>query len=245
MGPFNDNEGIRQFHDQLKFQPGLVIGDYARYMDNLQLFPSQYAYVVSVAEGMLKAHKGFDKVLGYKNEEINLLFVYNLFHPDDRLTMHEVAAQTFRYALSISSFPFEGEFMVDYRVRKVDDTYIRVLRQSTTLESDEHGKTISTISVCTDISFLKAEGEIMQKMNFKASKKYEFKSGETDKHFKLTKREADILRLIAEGKDSLEIADKLHISVHTVRTHRRNLLTRSGLGSMIQLINLAKKRNLI
>ena len=245
MAPFTGNEGIQQFHEALKFQPGQIIGDYSRYMENLQLFPSQYAYVVSVAEGMIKAHKGFDKALGYKNEDVNLLMVYNLFHPDDRDTMHEVAAQSFRYALSIQSFPFEGEFMIDYRVRKADGTFIRVLRQTTTLESDSNGKTISTISICTDISFLKSEGEIKQKMNFRTTKKYRFEFGDTDKEFKLTKREADILRLVAEGNDSMKIAEELHISVHTVRTHRRNLLTRSGLGSMIQLINLAKKRNLI
>jgi len=40
----------------------------------------------------------------------------------------------------------------------------------------------------------------------------------------LTSREFEIIHLIASGKNSKEIADKLFISVHTVNTHRRNIL---------------------
>lgn len=39
----------------------------------------------------------------------------------------------------------------------------------------------------------------------------------------LTHREAEIVRLIAEGKRNNEIATTLHITVHTVETHLRNI----------------------
>ncbi len=37
-------------------------------------------------------------------------------------------------------------------------------------------------------------------------------------------REIEIIRMLSEGKSSKQIADVLHISVHTVDTHRRNIL---------------------
>ena len=46
----------------------------------------------------------------------------------------------------------------------------------------------------------------------------------TSKNGLLTKRQLEILRLIAQGKTSREIADDLFIGVHTVDTHRKNMM---------------------
>jgi NarL family two-component system response regulator LiaR len=44
----------------------------------------------------------------------------------------------------------------------------------------------------------------------------------------LSPREVDVLRLIAAGKSNQDIADTLHISLHTVATHVRNILAKTG-----------------
>ncbi|RRQ49892.1 DNA-binding response regulator [Maribacter algicola] len=41
---------------------------------------------------------------------------------------------------------------------------------------------------------------------------------------RLTKRQKEILSLIAQGKTSREIADELFIGIHTVDTHRKNMM---------------------
>ena len=48
----------------------------------------------------------------------------------------------------------------------------------------------------------------------------------------LTERELEILRLVALGNASKEIADKLNISVHTVVTHRKNITEKLGIKSI-------------
>ncbi|MFK7822866.1 MAG: response regulator [Oligoflexales bacterium] len=58
---------------------------------------------------------------------------------------------------------------------------------------------------------------------------------------KLTPREKEILRLIAQGKNSNEISNILHISTHTVRTHRKNILEKTNLGSGDELVRIAIK----
>jgi DNA-binding NarL/FixJ family response regulator len=55
----------------------------------------------------------------------------------------------------------------------------------------------------------------------------------------LSRREIQILSLIAEGYISKEIADKLFISVLTVETHRKNLLTKLNARNMVSLIRIA------
>ena len=42
-------------------------------------------------------------------------------------------------------------------------------------------------------------------------------------HAKLTRREQMVFQAIGKGLSNQQIADRLHLSVHTVETHRRNL----------------------
>lgn len=53
------------------------------------------------------------------------------------------------------------------------------------------------------------------------------KNNETDK-VKLTKRETEVLKLIANGNTTPMISEKLLISHSTVETHRRNLIEKTG-----------------
>ena len=45
----------------------------------------------------------------------------------------------------------------------------------------------------------------------------------------LTRRETEILKLIAQGNLNKQIADKLNISINTVLTHRKNILSKTGI----------------
>jgi DNA-binding NarL/FixJ family response regulator len=47
-------------------------------------------------------------------------------------------------------------------------------------------------------------------------------------HDILSEREIEILKLIADGYESKDIAGKLFLSVATVNTHRRNMIERMG-----------------
>jgi len=61
----------------------------------------------------------------------------------------------------------------------------------------------------------------------------------------LTKREKEILKLVAEECTSQEIADKLFISLRTVETHRSNLNQKLGAKTPVTLVKEAIKRGLI
>lgn len=61
----------------------------------------------------------------------------------------------------------------------------------------------------------------------------------------LTKREKEILRLMALGYSAGEIADKLHISEKTAVTHRRNIKSKIGAQSGYDLTSFAQAFDLI
>ena len=55
----------------------------------------------------------------------------------------------------------------------------------------------------------------------------------------LTKRQIEILELVAQGKTSREIGDTLFIGVHTVETHRKNMIRILGLHGKGELMRYA------
>lgn len=64
-------------------------------------------------------------------------------------------------------------------------------------------------------------------------------------NFKLTARETEIVRLIAEGLTSQSIAEKLFISPRTVETHRANLMKKADVNNSIELVKKMEKFKLI
>jgi DNA-binding NarL/FixJ family response regulator len=60
----------------------------------------------------------------------------------------------------------------------------------------------------------------------------------------LTPREQDILRLIVEGLSNRAIAERLTLSVHTVRTHVQTVLSKLGVHSKLEAAALARREQL-
>ncbi|GAA2338060.1 response regulator [Streptomyces violaceusniger] len=69
--------------------------------------------------------------------------------------------------------------------------------------------------------------------------------GEEDPDQLLTPREEEVLKLVAEGHSSKEIAEILFISVKTVHRHRANLLHKLGLHDRLELTRYAIRAGLI
>jgi len=62
---------------------------------------------------------------------------------------------------------------------------------------------------------------------------------------KLTKREKEILQLIIDEYTSTEIGKKLFISLGTVETHRRNLISKMGVKNTAGLVRMALEYKLL
>jgi len=58
----------------------------------------------------------------------------------------------------------------------------------------------------------------------------------------LTRRQKEILKLIAQGKTSREIGDELFIGLHTVDTHRKNMTRILGLKGKGELLRYALEK---
>jgi DNA-binding NarL/FixJ family response regulator len=61
----------------------------------------------------------------------------------------------------------------------------------------------------------------------------------------ISKREGEIIKMIAEGHTNTQIAEKLFLSAHTVGTHRKNIMNKLGVKNTAGIVMYAVKTNLI
>jgi DNA-binding NarL/FixJ family response regulator len=61
----------------------------------------------------------------------------------------------------------------------------------------------------------------------------------------VSKREKDIIKLIAMGFSNKEIGEKLFLSTHTVSTHRKNIMSKLGVNNAAGVVVYAIKENII
>lgn len=61
----------------------------------------------------------------------------------------------------------------------------------------------------------------------------------------LTDREQEVLGLAAGGKSDKEIAEALHLSLHTVKSHMRNVLAKLHVGNRREAAQVAKQKGLL
>lgn len=64
------------------------------------------------------------------------------------------------------------------------------------------------------------------------------------KQFAVSPRELDVINLICKGLNSQEIAQRLSVSIETVKTHRKNIYFKLGVTSVFELIEFVEKNSL-
>jgi len=72
-----------------------------------------------------------------------------------------------------------------------------------------------------------------------------FEQERSENEIYLTRREKEIIRKIYEDKSNHQIAEDLNISLRTVETHRRNIMQKLKVTTVIGLLKIAAKLNLI
>lgn len=61
----------------------------------------------------------------------------------------------------------------------------------------------------------------------------------------LSERESEVLGWLAQGLSNKEVADKLFLSIHTVQTHRKNIMNKTGIRSLAGLTIFAVSKGIV
>ena len=171
-------------------------------------------------------------------------------HPEDQLNTWKLLCQVWN---ALSGIPPESKvnyrFSYDYRIVKPDGKVIRILEQNSVLQQDASGNITHLLGVCNDITQWKKNGTQLASLSSAIDKQYFLFTSDNTSVIKpktiLSKRELEIVKLIAEGHSSKFIADKLFISFHTVNTHRQKMIEKTNTRNTGGLVQFAICNGLI
>ena len=210
-----------------------------------------YFYIFNLATAQLEyVSPNMTNILGYSENEFTTELFIQLIHPDDLpyfLSFEKKVSEFFTNLTPTGYFKYKVRY--DYRVKKSNGEYIRILHQVVTLGSTENGGANKTLGIHTDINHIKTEGTPM--LSFIGMEgEPSYINVEVEKILLPTKeilsrREKEILRHVIQGFKSEEIAELLFISKNTVKNHRRNILAKTNTSSTAELVSKAIKKGWI
>ncbi|WP_084362828.1 response regulator transcription factor [Roseivirga echinicomitans] len=95
---------------------------------------------------------------------------------------------------------------------------------------------------CSEAEILEAISAIKNGKTFFCNRVLKALVDDGNEYFELSEREKEVVKLIAVGNSSSEIAETLIISIHTVNSHRKNILKKLKLKSPTELIIFAAEQ---
>lgn len=183
------------------------------------------------------------EVLGYHKAFLNNASMGNylrLVPAEDRVLLKKVFSDIHAYYQQI---PLQeiGQYRFDfnYRIQRADYRLISVMQQTMFLQASASGFPLIELSMVTDFSTYKTN-TLIQLQVFKAEQGgYKpLAAWQYDEDLeKLTDREREVLSLIAQGQTDKDIADQMNISLHTVKTHRKNIVTKTNSRNSAEAVN--------
>jgi DNA-binding CsgD family transcriptional regulator/PAS domain-containing protein len=188
--------------------------------------------------------KSISNVLGYSNEAFmngGLDFAIEIIHPEDKSRLEEIHDKLFQYLYSVPLKERKDlKFAFNLRVKRDDGKYIHLLQETVFLDISTDGHPLCDFSTCTDISSHKKDNNlklnIFKRKHNSFDQVFEFEVGEQPDL--LTNRQIEILNLLSHGFTTNQIAQKLFLSIETVKIHRKNILARTGAKNSTEAVNM-------
>ncbi|MEZ0450718.1 LuxR C-terminal-related transcriptional regulator [Sphingobacterium thalpophilum] len=192
-----------------------------------------YYYVINVADNSIhQIHENLLPILGAKAYPKTVKDIIDYIHPNDLEFVFEAEKATL---VKMESMGFgKGRlFRTSYcfRMRTADGSYRLFHHQGIHLGQNDAGRITTALNIHTDIHHITDINNKLVLIKAIGERDYcQVDLSQTTAKRQppeLSRREMEILRLLAQGFTSQQIAESLFISPQTVRVHRKNLLKKT------------------
>lgn len=241
-----DQKDMTQFIEEVSYSLSDLKTNSTFLLDNIPLSKKECIYVIDFVNNKVIYNKGFQNLLGFKDDDITLDIVFNNYHPDDKEVVNRLIKAAINYSIENAPVDLNNVLYISYRRRKKDGSYIKVLSKNIIHEVDDEGRVTKGYTKLLDISFMDNcnavkwvfEAESLNEEDFKRHIYQEYEDF-------FTKREREIIEEIANGLINKSIAEKFHISEYTVATHRKHILKKSNCHNTNDLILFCRRKGIL
>ena len=209
---------------------------------------NQFIYIADVIQmKVLFTSNRSTNMIGIDPDELSVYHFMEVTHPNDmqRLNLGRTTIVKKAQDLYIAEKGI-AYLSTNFKMRNTEGNYSNFLIQSYLFYSEVPYKTVFFLKIHTNIDWFK-----------KIKHGYHYYIGNDLSYFRypdeemlqmgnvFTTREFEIIRLIESGLSTEQIAEKLFLSIYTVNTHRRNILTKTGKKTISDLIYELKERGVL
>jgi DNA-binding CsgD family transcriptional regulator len=186
-------------------------------------------------------------MMGIKPADLSGIKYFQAIHPDELNRYNLGRATLLKIAHELLTEEKGCRLLSsNYRMKNAEGKYSNFLNQFFIFYSAIPYKSVFTLKVQTNIDWFR---------NYKH--RHHYYLGTDLSYFRypdpellsqgsiFSEHEFKIIELLEQGFNSKQIAENLFLSPHTVNTHRRNILSKSGCSSMPELIHHLKERGLL
>lgn len=207
----------------------IIVDDHKMFLDGLlSILQSKKDYNILLTA---KNGKHITKYLEINPDEKIDLIITDITMPEmDGITLNKLVKENNSSIKTLVVSMHNDPEMIDNLIAHDVDGYV-----PKNAEKEELLKAIETI-LAGDKYFSKEIKSIYMENKFSKKKEEELK---------LTKREIEVITLIAQEFTTQEIADKLFLSKHTIESYRKNLIAKLNVRNLAGLTKYAIKMNYI
>lgn len=224
------------FAETIKFISKTAVGEY-------------FWFIANTANGITHAAGGMlEKITPIKLENFvgfSPEILFNQVHPDDLGKIFAFTNHWISIFQSVS--PERREYLkptIYIRLRSSNETYNWVMIQYIDNLYDEEGNVSFGLTLVTNINHLKKDNEALMSLLdtydnscqlFYCSSAQTINALEAEIP-KISQRELEVVKLLAAGFSSKQIAGELNLSIKTVDNHRQNILHKTNTKSTGELV---------
>ena len=195
----------------------------------------------------LYSSKRSNQVLGVESSQLNPAHFQSAIHPDDLDRLAWVNSQILKEEGKIFEQK-KGSALLSYTLRfnNISGQFVNFLGQDYLFYAGMPNEAVFGLRVITNVEWCKMKNNSYHQY---VGKDFSFFRYPDEDLLKIaspfSKRELEIIGMIESGLSSKEIAQKIFLSVHTVNTHRTNILEKSGKAHLSDLIYELKEQGML
>jgi len=192
-------------------------------------------------------------VLGLSNEDVlkgGWAYLHSCFHPDDLKLFQQKALPSLKRALRKVPERDRPRCVFNYttRIRHARGHYVLAAVENQPVEWHGRGWPQVYMTVLKNITPFGNNHKMMVMVSRQEESRQFINLHQQSFDFRwepFTDREVEVIRLIAQGLTSKQMAVQLHISPETVRNHRKNILLKSQCSSSTELSAFASQKRML
>lgn len=201
-----------------------------------KLFPHSGLSLCPVTHTKVKyLSKSCEKILGHPHGlllNMSLAEYFMMIHPDDLAAVQQC------FGFIKNQKPGDPEihrFAVYYRFRNQNGEYNQIRNDNFAIRVREGNYLYLMAYSISAEKFFHVKLEVYKRINGNLLKTYTYSPQQEDKE--MTPRQNDVVELVNRGFTNREIAEKLGISIHTVKNHKQMLFKKINVRNSVELAN--------